>query len=147
MKNEYKDRIAISNPNLTIKMTPDFIVRRFNDPNKDLIILESKYKQIPGSDWEKIESNWGFHKYYYAILCNINTIRIIVILTGFWRECFKQYDVYMQYAKEKYGDSAIFDFGVLDDIYRFAKYMNVNLTEERKEQIKQFLIENNKSQE
>ena len=136
---EPKQYSAIIN---TIKtsMKPDFIVKPSHTSieifgNIDYIFLESKFKQIAGSDWEKIESNFGFHNFFYNQLCNIN-IQTIVILSGFWKKLQKNYYHFMYYFKRIYGENIIFDFGdSVDEIYRFAEFMDISLTNEQKNNI------------
>lgn len=113
-------------------MTPDFVIRNTSKEGADskkYLILESKYKQISGSDWEKIESNFGYHEYFYNELCNLDS-KTIVILSGYWRELQKRhYESLISYFKKTYGENCIFDFGdSVDEIYRFAKFLGYDLS-------------------
>lgn len=113
-------------------MSPDFIIKNTSDKKVDYIFLESKYKQISGSDWEKIESNFGFHEYFYNELVGIKS-KTIVILSGYWEQCQNQYHHFMNYFNKKYGPESIYDFGRgTDEIYRFANFLNIKLSKEQK---------------
>ncbi len=125
-----------------IYMTPDFIIKNPNNSFLDSskfkwIFLESKYKQINGSDWEKLESNFGYHEYFYNNLLNCNS-KTIVILSGFWKKLQKPYPVFVNYFKEKYGENTLFDFGLsIDEILRFANFLGVDINAQQHEQIEE----------
>lgn len=121
-------------------MTPDFLLKQKYDGYN--IILESKYKQIQGSDWEKIESNFGFHNYYWNNTCKFKS-KTIVILSGFWKDLQKTlYDYFVDYLKKIYGENSIFDFGLsVDEILRFFKFLNVDINNSMKDKIKKKFIE------
>ncbi|OAB48992.1 hypothetical protein [Mycoplasmopsis gallinarum] len=139
---ELKDKFStrIEENNKKIKHTPDFVIRNSEIGKnifykKEYLILESKYKQTEGSDWEKIESNFGYHEFYYNNIANISS-KTVVILTGFWSELQNNYWVFMEYFKNIYGSYRIFDFGYsTKEIFRFANLMEVNLTDNQKEKI------------
>lgn len=122
------------NPKNKYHMTPDFIIK--NKIAIGYLLLESKFKQIPGSDWEKLENNWGFHNYYYRNICGKET-NTIVILVGFWRKLQKNlYPIFIEYVHNKYGMDALFDFGdSVNEIYRFAEFYQIELTDSQKTQI------------
>lgn len=102
-------------------MTPDFIIKKKNEYS--FILVESKYKQISGSDWEKLESNFGFHDYFYRSLCKNDNFEIVVILSGYWRDCQNNYGIVMNYLKEKYGEHRIYDFGDnVSEIQKFCRF-------------------------
>ncbi len=141
LKEEEKNNY-FNKENDNIFMTPDFIIKNPNNSFLDSskfkwIFLESKYKQIPGSDWEKLESNFGYHEYFYNNLLNCNS-KTIVILSGFWKKLQKSYPVFMNYFKEKYGENVIFDFGLsCDEILRFANLLGVDISAQQREQIEE----------
>ncbi|WP_036452463.1 hypothetical protein [Mycoplasma buteonis] len=119
---------------------PDFIIANSKTGSKlyknvKYFFLESKFKQISGSDWEKLECNFGYHDFFYNDLLNLQ-VKTIVILTGYWKELEKKYPLFMYYFKQKYGKECIFDFGSnVKEIFRFAKFLNVECTEEIQSQL------------
>lgn len=136
---ESKKYNAIINAVVT-GMKPDFIIQPSQTSlnefgNIEYIFLESKFKQIQGSDWEKIESNFGYHEFFYNTLCKEN-IKTIVILSGFWKKLQKNYFHFMHYFKQKYGKNVIFDFGEsINEIFRFASFMDIILNNQLKSEI------------
>ncbi len=140
IKKKIKKKFEAVVEGIKSKMVPDFIVEPSNTSKDefgdiDFLFLESKFKQIAGSDWEKIESNFGFHEYFYNDLCGANS-KTIVILSGYWKELQKNYHCFYQYFQQKYGKNSIFDFGEsVDEIFRFAKLMDVNITDEMRVKI------------
>lgn len=123
------------NKEFKTKMSPDFVVKRLN--SDEYIMIECKFKQIEGSDWEKLENNWGFHEYYYRTICGYRTFRVVVVLIGFWEEKAKNiYPLLLEYAKTRYGRESIFDFGKsVDEIIRFANFININVSEKQQAEI------------
>lgn len=138
--NKYKKSFSVKLEESKTSMSPDFIIENMNKNSNyfkdcEFLILESKYKQISGSDWEKIESNFGYHEYFYNKLANFNS-KSIVILSGYWRELQKNYIFFMKYFKEKYGEHLIYDFGdSVDEIYRFCNFLNIKIDSNLKEKI------------
>ncbi|MGZ9762385.1 hypothetical protein ACXYRQ_02840 [Mycoplasma sp. 394] len=131
-------------------MSPDFVI---NCPNTfkikfknrpQYLFLESKFKQINGSDWEKLESNFGYHHHFYNKLSELfdQDIRIqtIVILVGFWKILQKNYWNFIDYYKSTYGEFVIFDFGFKEDIYTFARLMDIKLNKEQEQKIEEAWI-------
>ncbi|MFV8413898.1 hypothetical protein ACNQ1O_00835 [Mycoplasma sp. B6188] len=131
IKEEFGKRIYYKELTYKTSLEPDFIVENTGTAYKDkeYIFIESKFKQISGSDWEKIESNFGFHDWFYNRLAKISC-KTIVILSGYWKELENKYPLLMVYFKEYYGKETIFDFAFKKEIERFAKFMNVPWTSE-----------------
>ncbi|MHA3826116.1 hypothetical protein [Mycoplasma sp. BRA285] len=129
-------RITYNELTYKTSLEPDFIVLnpKVAYKDKDYIFIESKFKQISGSDWEKLESNFGFHDWFYNQLTKINC-KTVVILSGFWKELENKYRLFMVYFKEKYGNETIFDFASKKEIERFARFMKVKWTPEIDNQV------------
>lgn len=147
---ENKSYIGVVNK-ISTSMKPDFIIKPSKRAivefgNIDFLFLESKFKQIQGSDWEKIESNFGYHEFFYNDLCGIK-IKTIVILSGFWKKLQKNYNHFIYYFKYRYGENVIFDFGEsIEEIFRFAKLMNIDISNKQNLKLKKIWDENFKNE-
>ncbi|SJZ53507.1 hypothetical protein [Mycoplasmopsis verecunda] len=133
-KTQFQKQFYYETITIRTSLKPDFIINNSSTGKNiykgvDYLFIESKFKQISGSDWEKLESNFGFHDWFYNELCNVKC-KTIVILTGYWSILERKYPLFMNYFKLKYGKETIFDFASQPEIKRFARFLNVDWTDE-----------------